>query len=322
VRLLIALVSSLALTVVAVPADARATATAPDPVAVATLQAAARASYLTVWRKVGGTYEQHCTDAVGDGYRSVVELDAKTHTQRRRTDGSGALGTTVFKGRFRYLKVSGAVRRSLRIHGAPMKAAWTRERAVWDDDLWGGEDGPILADVNAPWAELATTPLAGGGTSFVGKMSLSAGSNAEWRNEIAAQTDAQGRLTRVESVNATASSGGVVLRSSDCVETWAWSRPHLSAPRRSQPYRMARLFWEVSAITKAAGVVTEADKMLAAGTAEADVITWLQAQVGSGQRLPAGIRLVVRSPRKSTARPPVAFRITVRDGRASYRPVR
>ncbi len=321
-RLLIALVSSLALTVVAVPADAHATAAAPDPVAVATLQAAARASYLTVWRKVGGTYEQHCTDSVTGGYGSVVELDAKTHTQRRRTDGSGALQATVFKGRYRYLKVSGAVRRSLRVHGAPMKAAWTRDRAVWDDDLWGGEDGPLLADAGAPWTELATTPLAGGGTSFVGTMALGAGSDAEWRNAITAQTDAQGRLTRVESVNATLSSAGVVRRSTTCVETWAWSRPHLSAPRRSQPYRMARLFWEVSAMTEAAGLVSQANQMLAAGGAEADVVAWLQQQVGPGQRLPAGIRLVVRPHRKSGARPPVAFRILVRDGTASLRPVR
>ena len=326
-RLLLGLVTLLALVLGVAPAEARS-AVAPDPAVVAALQAAARTSYVTAWRRDGGTFREECTSPTYGDSVSITQLDVRTRTKRSvfRHDGYTA-SVAVMRGHARYLKASADLRRSLRVHRAPVPATWTERRgAVAEpgihDDLWGDEDGPLAA--SAGWAELTATPLPDGGTTFTGKTGpFGWTTESEWITSMTAVADATGRLVRVERHDVQRSHGGAVLSTSDCVSTWTSTRPDITIPRHARSDRhVNRTNWEYGAVSSMVHLTWQANQRLATGATDAEVVAWLHAQPKVTRQLATGVRVLVVSKVKRPWRPAIAFEVTIRAGHASYRPVR
>ncbi len=321
-RALLALATSfvLALGLGSAPAGARAAAE-PDPAAYDALSAAVRSSYLTSWRREGGSYVRRCTaDGESSTYRRKRNVATGTSASVVRGDGSVPT-VAVERGRLSYSKTPAEVRRSLRVHRAPVPARWVQKRIPrglgMSPDLWGDHGPPVDGIV---WNRLSMTALPGGGAAFAGESTVSA---SGYRMVAAATTDGRGRLVRLETRAEWVDEQATVVRTRACVETWTWSRPRLSVPRHSDTRNAGkRLAWERFAVGEAVMLTWQAEKRLRAGAGEAQVRAWLHAQVAPRNRLAAGVRLVVAPARKRAARPPVAFTVVVRDGEASYRPVR
>jgi hypothetical protein len=329
-RLILGLVTTLALALgsAVVHAPSAGAAAAPDPAVVAALQAAAKESYVTAWRRDGGTFRERCTSPTQGDSVAITALDVKTRTKRSvyRHDGFTA-SVAVLRGRARYIKTSADLRRSLRVHGAPVPPMWSKRRGgVVEpgtyDDLWGDEDGPLAA--SASWAELTSAPLADGGTRFTGTTGPSGSTaDAEWTTSMTAFADAGGRLVRVERHDEQRTHGGLVLSTRDCVSTWSSLRPRIAIPRHAPAARQVdRYSWEYGAVSSMVHLTWQANERLAAGATDAEVVAWLHTQPRVTRQLATGVRVVMVSTVKRRSRPPLAFRVTVRDGHASYRPVR
>ncbi|GAA3517100.1 hypothetical protein [Nocardioides daeguensis] len=318
-RLILGPVMSLALALGVAPAGARTTAS-PDPSAHAAFRAALMASFDTAWSEGGGTYVRRCAGVV-----SVTQLDRKSGTIRRTVDwGADSIGldfAQVQRGRVRYSRTVAPVRASLRAHRAAVPPTWIRSVRSYSEPLkgetlWGDQDEPPYAD-SSQWAELTMAPAPGGGTIFT--------ASPKGAGHVVFVTDSQGRLVsatpQADVVGETEASYTNPLA---CTQTWDWTRPHIAIPKSRTFSGTKRYTWEWIAVRKVRELVLEANRRLAASANEASVIEWLQSQVAPTQWRVHGIRFVQRRTAKPAQRwkPTIAFSVIVRDGHASYRPVR
>ncbi|GAA1504072.1 hypothetical protein [Nocardioides humi] len=324
-RLLTALALSLSLGLVAAPAGARAAA-APDPQTLAAFDAAVTLSYGTAWQSESGTVTEACTDAEDGDSVMVIDYDVRTGTKRIRTaEESDVPRQVIERGRTRYARTAPAVRKSLRVHRAPVPAKWIKSRAAVagadpSEELWGDEDGPLIS--TDQWDELTMSANPGGGATFTGTTTYGMTAYGHYVLSITAVSDAAGRLVRVDARHEQVGAGGAVESVETCALTWTWARPQITIPKKARANKhKVRYQWERKGVARAIRTTWQANERLEAGASEAEVVAWLHTKVAAKQRRALGIKLI-QGKAKRGAKPAIAFKITVRDGTASYKPVR